>query len=67
MLVRTHCFVPGSTLRYGSNFCILTLSPLLSNNIPIEAAVKPLPKEETTPPGDKDVFHLGVLAIMFLI
>src|SRR5580704_2247857 len=42
--------VPGSTFRYGSNFCSVTLSPRLSSRHPMLAAAIPLPKEETTPP-----------------
>src|SRR5215470_19569395 len=45
--------VPGSTFRYGSNFIRLTLSPRLSSRHPIEAAARPLPKEDTTPPVTK--------------
>src|SRR5262249_41456016 len=42
--------VPGSTFRYGSHFCKLTLKPRLSRRQPIEEAATPLPSEETTPP-----------------
>src|SRR6202030_3698125 len=42
--------VPGSTLRYGSHFCRLTLKPRLSRRQPMEEAATPLPSEETTPP-----------------
>src|ERR1700733_2852763 len=42
--------VPGSTLRYGSNFWHVTLSPRLSSRHPIDAAAMPLPSDETTPP-----------------
>src|SRR5215212_5950977 len=45
--------VPGSTLMYGSNFCSRTLSPRRSSSIPIEAHVRPLPRELTTPPVTK--------------
>src|SRR5262249_43864274 len=45
--------VPGSTFRYGSNFIRLTLSPRLSSRQPIEAAAKPFPRDETTPPVTK--------------
>ena len=45
--------VPGSILIYGSNFIIVTDSPLHSNNVPIDAAAIPLPKEDTTPPVTK--------------
>src|ERR1700730_8895273 len=42
--------VPGSTLRYGSSFCMPTCRPRALRIVPIEAAVIPLPREETTPP-----------------
>src|SRR6202140_4519497 len=42
--------VPGSTLRKGSSFCIPTCRPRALRIVPIEAAVIPLPREETTPP-----------------
>jgi hypothetical protein len=42
--------VPGSTLIYGSNFWKVTVSPRLSRRAPIDAAAKPLPREESTPP-----------------
>src|ERR1700691_5064553 len=45
--------VPGSTFRYGSNFCSETVRPRLSRRQPIEAAEMPLPSEETTPPVTK--------------
>src|SRR4051812_28649315 len=45
--------VPGSTLRYGSNFCRRTRRPRCSSNMPTEALVKPLPRELTTPPVTK--------------
>src|SRR5438105_5624538 len=45
--------VPGSTLRYGSNFMMLTLRPRLSSRHPIDAAASPLPNDETTPPVTK--------------
>src|SRR5215213_3330838 len=45
--------VPGSTFRYGSNFCSVTLRPRLSSRHPIEAAAIPLPSDETTPPVTK--------------
>src|SRR3954465_2681863 len=48
--------VPGSTLRYGSNFIMLTLKPRLSSRHPIEAADSPLPSEDTTPPVTKMYF-----------
>src|SRR5437868_3013131 len=48
--------VPGSTFRYGSIFCMLTLRPRLSSRHPMEAAAKPLPREDTTPPVTKIYF-----------
>src|SRR6476660_2163284 len=45
--------VPGSTLMYGSNFCIVTPSPRSTNSRPNEAAAMPFPREETTPPVTK--------------
>src|SRR5215831_2803981 len=42
--------VPGSTFRYGSHFCRVTLKPRLSRRQPMEEAATPLPSEETTPP-----------------
>src|SRR3712207_4903309 len=42
--------VPGSTLRYGSSFCIETLSPRATSRLPRLEAVRPLPSEEATPP-----------------
>src|SRR6266567_1327555 len=48
--------VPGSTFRYGSNFIMLTRSPRLSSRQPIDAAARPLPKLDTTPPVTKTYF-----------
>src|ERR1019366_8663014 len=48
--------VPGSTLRYGSNFIKLTLIPRASSRHPMDAAAKPLPSEDTTPPVTKMYF-----------
>src|SRR5580658_10500762 len=45
--------VPGSTLRYGSNFWQVMVRPRLSSRHPMEAAAMPLPREETTPPVTK--------------
>src|SRR5207248_8764758 len=42
--------VPGSTLMYGSNLTIATLSPRDSRIAPSEAEEIPLPSEDTTPP-----------------
>src|SRR5437588_565417 len=43
--------VPGSTFRYGSNFCTWTLRPRALRSRPSEAATMPFPRPETTPPG----------------
>src|SRR5437588_6684177 len=48
--------VPGSTFRYGSHFCRVTLKPRLSRRQPIEEAATPFPSEETTPPVTKIYF-----------
>src|ERR1039457_3744614 len=48
--------VPGSTLRYGSNFIRLILMPRASSRQPMEAAARPLPSEDTTPPVTKMYF-----------
>src|ERR1044071_8976378 len=48
--------VPGSTLRYGSNFCACTVSPRALSSRPSEAATMPLPSPETTPPVTKTYF-----------
>src|SRR5438874_13580866 len=45
--------VPGSTFRYGSNFCRVTRRPRLSSRQPMDAAAIPLPSDETTPPVTK--------------
>src|SRR5215208_7188659 len=45
--------VPGSTLRYGSNFWHVTFNPRLSSRQPMEAAAIPLPSDDTTPPVTK--------------
>ena len=50
--------VPGSTLRYGSNFCTCTLSPRAFSSRPSDAAVMPLPSDETTPPVTKTYLAL---------
>src|SRR5215831_18384910 len=42
--------VPGSTFKYGSNFCTCTLRPRAFSSRPSDAAVIPLPSDETTPP-----------------
>src|SRR5271165_1295706 len=48
--------VPGSTLRYGSNFCMITRNPRCSSKVPSAAAARPLPSELTTPPVTKIYF-----------
>src|ERR1700760_3486345 len=48
--------VPGSTLRYGSNFIMFTRRPRLSSRQPMDAAARPLPKLDTTPPVTKTYF-----------
>src|SRR5258707_15083506 len=48
--------VPGSTLRYGSHFCRVTLKPRLSRRQPIEEAATPFPREDTTPQVTKIYF-----------
>src|SRR6188508_1500030 len=45
--------VPGSTFRYGSNFCAWTRSPRAFRSRPSEAATIPFPSAETTPPVTK--------------
>src|SRR5712664_508282 len=54
--------VPGSTLRYGSHFCRVTLKPRLSRRQPIEEAATPFPSEETTPPVTKIYFGAILIA-----
>src|SRR5574344_1041855 len=43
---------------YGSNFWIVTLMPRLFKSRPSDAAVIPLPKEDTTPPVTKIYFAI---------
>ena len=45
--------VPGSTFRYGSSFCIVTRRPRALSSAPRLEAVRPLPREEATPPVTK--------------
>src|SRR5687768_7314162 len=45
--------VPGSTFRYGSSFCIVTRRPRALSSAPRLDAVRPLPREEATPPVTK--------------
>src|SRR5215470_13169095 len=42
--------VPGSTLRYGSSFCMVTRRRREVSSWPRLDAVRPLPREEATPP-----------------
>src|SRR5713101_7065670 len=53
--------VPGPTLRYGSSFWSETLRWRAFRMFPIDAAVIPLPSEETTPPVTKTYFDIGDL------
>ena len=55
--------VPGSTFRYGSNFCSVTFSPRLSSRHPIDAAAIPFPSEETTPPVTKIYLAISFCAL----
>src|SRR3954468_12139587 len=52
--------VPGSTLMYGSSFCIVTRRPRHLRRRPSEDAVRPFPKEEATPPVTKMCFVTGL-------
>src|SRR3954447_2591919 len=45
--------VPGSTLRYGSSFCIVTRRPRALSSRPRLDAVNPLPRLDATPPVTK--------------
>src|SRR2546427_11405379 len=54
--------VPGSTFRYGSHFCRVTLKSRLSRRQPIEEAATPFPSEETTPPVTKIYFGAILIA-----
>src|SRR5262245_53286547 len=53
--------VPGSTLRYGSNFWSWTRSPRAFSRRPSEAATIPFPSAETTPPVTKTYFGARAL------
>src|SRR6266480_8003826 len=48
-------------LMYGSSFWRETLSPRALRMVPMDAAVIPLPIEETTPPVTKTYFGTGIL------
>src|ERR1700758_2908047 len=53
--------VPGSTLRYGSNFWSWTRRPRAFSSRPSEAATIPFPRADTTPPVTKTYFGARVL------
>src|SRR4029079_13433769 len=53
--------VPGSTLRYGSNFWSWTRRPRAFSKPPSEAATIPFPRAETTPPVTKTYFGARAL------
>src|SRR5262249_52794733 len=53
--------VPGSTLRYGSNFCNWTRRPRAFSSRPSDAATMPFPSAETTPPVTKTYFGARAL------
>src|SRR5436190_17311761 len=53
--------VPGSTFRYGSNFCSWTRSPRAFSRRPSDAATMPFPRADTTPPVTKT--YLGARAL----
>src|SRR5262249_13167003 len=53
--------VPGSTLRYGSNFWSCTRNPRALSSRPSEAATIPFPRAETTPPVTKTYFGARTL------
>src|ERR671932_2042243 len=56
--------VPGSTFRYGSNFCAWTVRPRALSSRPREAATMPLPSPETTPPVTKTYFVEAAVVIV---
>src|ERR1039457_7720028 len=58
--------VPGSTLRCGSNFIRLILMPRASSRQPMEAAARPLPSEDTTPPVTK-MYFADISASAYLV
>src|ERR1043166_8262021 len=53
--------VPGSTFRYGSNFCSWTRRPRAFSRRPSEAATMPFPSADTTPPVTKTYFGARAL------
>src|SRR3569833_4148564 len=48
--------VPGSTIRYGSSFWIVTFRPRPSSRQAMEADARPFPSDDTTPPVTKMYF-----------
>src|SRR5258708_38781652 len=59
--------VPGSTFRYGSSFCRETVRWRAFRMFPMDAAVIPLPSEETTPPVTKTYFDIETSRAVFQI
>src|SRR6266404_8192268 len=53
--------VPGSTFRYGSNFCSWTRRPRAFSSRPSEAATIPFPSADTTPPVTNTYFGARAL------
>src|SRR5689334_4028724 len=53
--------VPGSTLRYGSNFWSWTRNPRALSSRPSDAATIPFPRADTTPPVTKTYFGARAL------
>src|ERR1700756_671740 len=53
--------VPGSTLRYGSNFWSWTRRPRALSSRPSDAATIPFPRADTTPPVTKTYFGARAL------
>src|SRR6185437_3588798 len=53
--------VPGSTLRYGSNFWSWTRRPRALSSRPSDAATIPFPSADTTPPVTKTYFGARAL------
>src|SRR3954453_2426965 len=53
--------VPGSTFRYGSNFCSCTRRPRAFSRRPSDAATIPFPSADTTPPVTKTYFGARAL------
>src|SRR3569833_345233 len=53
--------VPGSTFRYGANFCSWTRRPRAFSSRPSDAPTIPFPSAETTPPVTKTYFGARAL------